>query len=95
MQGMYPVFPQFVQPSLPDSPLWIRHGHRPSTYSQFDYFGEFGVVVQAMQSDDSIPLRNNLIGPSVATGSWTPEMVWDTGFITSYTNSLSALSVEQ
>lgn len=75
--------------------MQFRHGHRQATYSQFDYFGEFGVVVQAMQDDSNIPFRNNLIAPSVATGSWTPEMVWDTGFIPAYTNFLSALSVEQ
>ena len=71
------------------------HGHRPATYSPFDYFGEFGVMVQAIGNDSNIPVKNNLIGPSIATGAWTPEMVWDTGFVTSYANSLLALAVEQ
>jgi hypothetical protein len=71
------------------------HGHRQATYSPFDYFGEFGVMVQAINNDASIPVKNQLIGPSIATGAWTPEMVWDTGFIPSYTGSLSALAVEQ
>ena len=56
--------------------------------------------------------NNMLIGPSLATGDWTPEsacldpnsrsssycpliVVWDTGFIPSYTNNLYALTVEQ
>ena len=51
--------------------------------------------MQAIANDPNIPVKNNLIGPSVATGAWTPEMVWDTGFITPYSNSLSALAVEQ
>jgi len=71
------------------------HGHRPAAYSPFDYFGEFGTMVQAINNDANIPAKNKLIGPSVATGPWTPEMVWDTGFISSYTNSLAALAVEQ
>lgn len=71
------------------------HGHRASTYGPFDYFGEFGTLVGNITADDNIPVKNNLIGPSVATGSWTPEMVWDTGFITSYASSLGALAVEQ
>ncbi|KAI0073210.1 hypothetical protein K474DRAFT_1666888 [Panus rudis PR-1116 ss-1] len=75
--------------------LYASHNHRPQTYSQFDYFGEFGVVVQAIANDENIPIRNNLIAPSVATGAWTPEMVWDTGFIPAYTNQLGALAVEQ
>ena len=39
--------------------------------------------------------RTLLIGPNIATGDWTPEMVWDTGFITSYSPNLAALAVEQ
>ncbi|KII84147.1 glycoside hydrolase family 79 protein [Plicaturopsis crispa FD-325 SS-3] len=74
--------------------LYSAHQHRPSTYSQFDYFGEFGQLIQAVANDPNIPVRDNLIGPSVATGAWTPEMVWDTGFITAYSSSLKYLAVE-
>ena len=75
--------------------LYADHGHCLQTYGPFNYFGEFGTIVQAIGGDSNIPVKNNLIGPSVATGAWTPEMVWDTGFIPAYTNSLSALSVKQ
>lgn len=51
-------------------------------------------MVQAIANDQEIPVRNNLIAPSVS-GTWTPEMVWDTGFIPAYTNELGALAVEQ
>jgi hypothetical protein len=74
--------------------LYSAHGHRPATYSPYDYFGEFSTLVQAINNNPNIPVKNNLIGPSVATGLWTPEMVWDTGFIAAYTNSLGALAVE-
>ncbi|EEB91616.1 hypothetical protein MPER_09998, partial [Moniliophthora perniciosa FA553] len=40
---------------------------------------------------------HKLIGPSVATGAWTPEMVWDTGFIGAYSSNgglLGGLAVE-
>jgi hypothetical protein len=36
----------------------------------------------------------NLLGPSVSV-TWTPEMVWDTGFIPAYSANLYALTVEQ
>lgn len=75
--------------------LLLSHQHRPATYSPYDYFGEFGVLIAAIGNDSNIPVKNMLIGPSVATGAWTPEMVWDTGFIPAYTDSLSALAVEQ
>ena len=48
-----------------------------------------------MESDSGIPNKNMLICPSVATGAWTPENVWDTGFINTYSSYLSALAVEQ
>ncbi|KAK1225001.1 hypothetical protein PQX77_012070 [Marasmius sp. AFHP31] len=66
--------------------LYAAHNHRPPTYSPYDYFNEFGLVAEAIRTNPRIgPLTNNkLIGPSVATGAWTPEMVWDTGFIDSY-----------
>jgi hypothetical protein len=52
--------------------LAFSHGHRPSTYSAFDYFGEFGLVVNAVNSDSGIPTKKNLIGPNLA-GTWSPE----------------------
>lgn len=49
-----------------------------------------------MAADTQISNRNNiLIGPSVSSGDWTPEQVWDTGFVDSYGSSLGYLSVEQ
>ncbi|KAJ6599975.1 glycoside hydrolase family 79 protein [Mycena vulgaris] len=74
--------------------LYADHKHRAETYSPYDYFGEVGDLVAALAADDAVPVKNNLIGPSVATGDWTPEMVWDTGFIDSYSANLMALAVE-
>jgi len=74
--------------------LYARHGHRPATYSPFDYFGEFQLLLNAMNADSNIHNRNMLIAPSIATGDWTPEMVWNTGFVTTYNASLSLLAVE-
>lgn len=68
--------------------------HRPPDYDQTDYFNEFGIVVQAIAADQNIPERNNLIAPSVS-GTWSPESVWDTGFVGAYTGALGALAVEQ
>ncbi|KAH9061953.1 hypothetical protein EDB87DRAFT_1716698 [Lactarius vividus] len=49
------------------------HGHRPSTYSPSDYFGEVGTLIQQIASNPLIPKKDNLlIVPSVQT-SWTPE----------------------
>ncbi|KAF9484215.1 glycoside hydrolase family 79 protein [Pholiota conissans] len=74
--------------------LYADHGHRPSTYSPYDYFGEFGDLVQAIKNDGNIPNQNLLIGPNVNSGDWTPEMVWNTGFVDSYSTNLAYLAVE-
>ena len=48
------------------------HQHRPETYGPFDYFGEFGDVLGAMRQMN-LPRTDLLLGPSLATGDWTPE----------------------
>lgn len=75
--------------------LYVAHGHRPSTYGPYDYFGEFGVLINAMANDSNIKAQNILIGPNIATGAWTPEQVWNTGFVTAYSPQLASLAVEQ
>jgi hypothetical protein len=52
-------------------------------------------LIQALQANGNIPRTNNLVGPSLATGDWIPENVWDTGFIPTYQDNLYALTVEQ
>lgn len=63
-------------------------------YAPADYAADFGLMVKALADDPRVANRSNLIGPNLA-GIWTPEQVWDTGFVQTYTTSLSALAVEQ
>ncbi|KAF8064391.1 glycoside hydrolase family 79 protein [Lyophyllum atratum] len=74
--------------------LYVRHGHRPSTYGPFDYVGEFGNLVNAMGNDPNMNNRDLLIGPNIAYADWTPEQVWDTGFVDQYSANLAYLAVE-
>ncbi|KAJ7620418.1 glycoside hydrolase family 79 protein [Roridomyces roridus] len=73
--------------------LYVAHKHRNKTYGPANYTDEIGQLIAAMAADDKIPVKNTLIGPSVS-GTWSPEDVFDTGFITKYTDNLLALSVE-
>jgi hypothetical protein len=50
----------------------FSHGHRSSTYGPYDYYGDFAIMVNAVNADANIPTKNNLIAPSLA-GVWTPE----------------------
>lgn len=74
----------------------FRHGTRPANYSPTDYFNEFGNVVTEIKADANIPIKNNmLLGPSVSSDEWTPELVFNTGFVPTYADSLYAITVEQ
>jgi hypothetical protein len=70
------------------------HGHRPITYSPYDYSNDFGLVATALQNDPRISsVVRKLIGPSVS-GDWKLQDVWDTGFLDKYEDLFAALSVE-
>jgi hypothetical protein len=72
-----------------------RFGRRV-TYSPDMYSNEVQELIDVMDKDPLILNKNMLIGPSVATsGTWTPEQVWDTGYIDRFKDHLYALSVEQ
>lgn len=74
-----------------------RHGEggRPDTYSPQDYFNEFKLVMDGINSDTNIARKNIIIGPSVSTSQWTPEDVFNTGYIQAFADNLGALSVEK
>jgi len=60
------------------------------------YSNEVQALINVMDQNPLILNKKMLIGPSVATsGTWTPEQVWDTGFIDRFKDRLYALSVEQ
>ena len=47
-----------------------------------------------MQADSGIANDSMLICPSVSS-IWSPEQVWNTGFLEEYGDYLSAVAVEQ
>ncbi|KAJ3552241.1 hypothetical protein NM688_g4255 [Phlebia brevispora] len=77
--------------------LYASHGHRPASYNPANYNEEFGIVVDAINSDQNIPIHGNLVAPSIigTQKGWTAEEVWDTGFVDQYSSSLGALAVER
>ena len=86
-------------PSVPcarrvrSSPLY-SHLRRLEDYSQHDYFDEFGVMVNAIHDSRKITRSNNIIAPSLQ-GTWSPESVWDTGYLDAYGSAISVLAMEQ
>ncbi|GLB45268.1 putative glycosyl hydrolase family 79 C-terminal beta domain [Lyophyllum shimeji] len=73
---------------------YLAHGHRNPGYGPFDYFGEFGDLITAIRNNPNIPRKNILIGPSLASGPWTPEQMWETGYLDAYKDSLVAVTME-
>ncbi|KAF5353171.1 hypothetical protein D9757_012643 [Collybiopsis confluens] len=74
--------------------LYAGHLHRNNTYGPNDYLGEMQSLISAIDADSKIQNPNCLIAPNLATGAWTPEMVWDTGFVDILSSSLAYLAVE-
>ena len=75
--------------------LYAQHGHRPTTYSPFDYSGEFGIWRDLWNNNADIKNKTNLIGPSLALANWAMEDVWNTPFLQDYASSLMALTVKK
>lgn len=47
-----------------------------------------------MAGDAHITNQDLLIGPNIAN-QWTPEQVWNTGFVETYSSNLAFLAVER
>lgn len=73
----------------------FSNGRRKPSYTPQDYSDEVGNLIKAIQADPGIKNKTMLIAPSVASIGWSPEQIWDTGFIETHISHLSALAVEQ
>ncbi|KAF5319596.1 hypothetical protein D9619_008683 [Psilocybe cf. subviscida] len=75
--------------------LYERTGLRPVGYSPASYTNEVGDLLKAIDADARIPVKNNLVGPSITSAAWSPEQVWQTGFIDKFKSRLRALTVQK
>ncbi|KAJ6590373.1 glycoside hydrolase family 79 protein [Mycena sp. CBHHK59/15] len=77
--------------------MYNLHGHRNVTYGPYDYGGEFSDFLAQLAATPAGAGRakNILIGPNIANFAWTPEQVWDTGFVDTYNDNLAFLAVEK
>lgn len=58
--------------------------------------GDIGTLVNQVASDSLIVKKDDLfIVPSISASVWTPEQVWNTGIVGTYTSSLYGLAVER
>ncbi|KAG5642996.1 hypothetical protein DXG03_001773 [Asterophora parasitica] len=73
---------------------YLGHGHRSEPYGPTEYANEFQSLIKAIQDDPLVPIKNMLIGPSLASGPWNPQQVWDTGYMDRFKDSLVAVTME-
>ncbi|KAF8624071.1 hypothetical protein AX15_006082 [Amanita polypyramis BW_CC] len=74
--------------------FYAMFNKRPANYTVWDYYNDVGNLTSQMNNNPQITNRSMLLAPSVATGMWAPEVVWNTGFIQAYSKYLAYLSVE-
>ncbi|KAJ3856578.1 glycoside hydrolase family 79 protein [Lentinula lateritia] len=74
--------------------LYAAHGHRSSSYSQYDYVGELGSLIDDMSQYSNLSIAQNLLLIPSVSGTWTPEEVWDTGVMDTYGSNIAWMSVE-
>jgi hypothetical protein len=76
--------------------LYVGHGHRTAPYGPFDYFGQFGDAIEKVRANSQITFKNNLIGPSLASGpgGWAPSQIWETPFLDTYKDVLKYVAME-
>ncbi|KAF7336209.1 Glyco-hydro-79C domain-containing protein [Mycena venus] len=82
----------------PDMYSIPSHGHRNESYGPYDYGGEFSDLLTQMDATNSDPTgqaKAKLVGPNIANFHWTPEDVWNTGFVDKFDANLAYLAVEK
>ncbi|KAG6829763.1 hypothetical protein H0H92_003553 [Tricholoma furcatifolium] len=67
----------------------LSHGHRTAPYDVTEYANDIASLIQAIQEDGRIHVKDMLIGPSLASGPWSPDRLWPTGYLDRFQNSLN------
>ncbi|KAF8079214.1 glycoside hydrolase family 79 protein [Lyophyllum atratum] len=73
---------------------YLSHNHRVEPYDVNEYVGEFASLVESIQGNENIPIKNMLIGPSLASGPWEPDRLWPTGYLDRFKDSLKIITME-
>ncbi|KAI5118878.1 hypothetical protein M0805_003553 [Coniferiporia weirii] len=77
--------------------LYFQNGLRNNTYNPTEYDVEWGEVLNDYINDPNISNNSMFVAPSVCCGGnigWTPEQVWNTGFLDHYQDHLAFLAVQ-
>ncbi|KAG5351031.1 hypothetical protein C0989_008226 [Termitomyces sp. Mn162] len=73
---------------------YLGHGHRVEPYDVTEYTNEFASLVEAIQNNPNVPIKNMLIGPSLASGPWSPDRLWPTGYLDKFKDVLKIIAME-
>lgn len=75
--------------------IWEASIDHTAGFKNSKFTPDFSDIVNAIAADEKIPVKNNLIGPSVSSSKWTTQQVLDGGYLTTFANSLGIVAVEQ
>ncbi|KAF9529921.1 hypothetical protein CPB83DRAFT_851818 [Crepidotus variabilis] len=74
--------------------FYVDFGRRQAPYNPPDYNNDLSNLIKTIDANPNIPVKNQLLGPSIATGPWVPQQVWDTGFMDTFKDRMYAFTVE-
>lgn len=75
--------------------FYVQFGRRPEGYTPADYNREVGDLIDVLATDDRIPRKDILIGPSTSGQVWQIEQVLETGFMEQHHEHMYGMTVEQ
>lgn len=78
--------------------LYWENGIRPANYTPDEYNQDWGTFLNDYIQDPNIKNATQFLAPSVCCGGnigWTPEQVFNTGFLDNYDKNLGYISVHQ
>ncbi|EAU87916.1 hypothetical protein CC1G_01563 [Coprinopsis cinerea okayama7 len=74
--------------------FYERFNRRPPGYTPQMYHDEVGNLIEVIATNDRIPRKNILLGPSTSGQVWQAEDVFETGFLEEFQDHLYGITVE-
>ncbi|KAH6912214.1 hypothetical protein BKA70DRAFT_1384741 [Coprinopsis sp. MPI-PUGE-AT-0042] len=74
--------------------FYVQFGRRPEGYTPADYNREVGELIDVLATNDRIPRKDILIGPSTSGQVWQIEQVLETGFMEAHHEHMYGMTVE-
>ncbi|TEB29048.1 glycoside hydrolase family 79 protein [Coprinellus micaceus] len=78
--------------------LYAAHEKRLPPYLPENFVDEWHELMKTVDENPKVTVKNKFVGPSISGSDpiqWSPDAVWETGFIDTFKDRLYALTVER